>query len=145
MTEDKVWISINSTIFENKKRNPDDELSFNWKIGKLSQLLGVINSTDAINEDFTKNTNSLTKMFYSLSTPTLDLERLYSKTIYGPQSRLIMLSSNIVKKSQSNFRLKAKQIFTKISSIIFKKYQNGSIMSRDDVLNIKGNQSPYIF
>ena len=64
------------------------------------------------------------EMFSALSEISSYFERLYSRTIYGPQSRLIMLASNIVKKSPENFKLKAKQIYSNIASIIFWKYHD---------------------
>ena len=121
-----------------------DKVSLDWRFENLSHMLGVLNVTDEVKEKLSKNyTNSLTKMFITLSTPTTDLETLYRKTIYGPKSRLIMLASNIVKKSENNLRFKAKHIFSKIYSVIFEKYHNKSNVNRDDVSSIEGKQSPY--
>ena len=77
------------------------------------------NISDKVNDEFSKSsTKPFYEMFLALTEPPSYFERLYSKTIYGPQSRLILLASNIVNKSPKKFKLKAKHIFKKIFSII---------------------------
>ena len=95
------------------------------------------NISDEVNYEFSKSTTkSLREMFFALSERPSFLERLYSKTIYGPQSRLILLASNIVSKSPTEFKLKAKRIFTKITSIFLKKYHNERLRNTPgDALN----------
>ena len=84
--------------------------------------------SDEIIEELSKfTTNSFSEMFFAIIESPSYFEILYRKTIYGPKTRLVMLASNIVKKSPDNFKPKAKQIFSKIYSIIFKKYHNESL------------------
>ena len=140
-TENEIWKNINYTRFEQKKRFPDALWyeSFFRNIEQLSQFLGMKNISDEVNGEFSKPTiKSLDEMFFSLFEVSSYYEQLYSRTVYGPQSRLIMLASNIVKESPENFKLKAKKIYSKIASIIFKKYHNESFMNRKDISTLKG-------
>ena len=140
-TENEIWKNINYTRFERKKMYPDATLekSVMLNFEKLSQILGIKNISDEVNGETTKPTiKSLDEMFFSLFEVSSYYEQLYSRTVYGPQSRLIMLASNIVKESPENFKLKAKKIYSKIASIIFKKYHNESFMNRKDISTLKG-------
>ena len=125
-TENEVWKNIKNLQFERKKRTPiesqKDCKSIKCKIEKLSLFVQMKNISDDVNEDYSKSSmKSSYKMFLTLIEPPY-FERLYSETIYGPQSRLIMLASKIVNKSPNYFQLKAKKIFSKMTSLIFKKY-----------------------
>ena len=51
-----------------------------------------------------------------ISCPSIH-ERLYWKVMYGPKSRIIMLASNIIKKTNNDFKVKAIQIFSQISHV----------------------------
>ena len=140
-TENEIWKNINYTRFERKKMYPDATLekSVMLNVEKLSQILGIKNISDEVNGETTKPTiKPLDEMFFSLWEVSSYYEQLYSRTVYGPQSRLIMLASNIVKESPENFKLKAKKIYSKIASIIFKKYHNESFMNRKDISTLKG-------
>ena len=79
-------------------------------------------------------------MFISLMEikPILDIEELYNQTIYGNQSRLIMLLSNILKKTHNEFKEKAKQIYSNVTAIIVEKYRNESIKNREGIFTAKG-------
>ena len=108
-------------------------------VENFSNLLGMKSISDEVNEELSKSKTKLFgEMFLTLTEPPSFFERLYNKTIYGPQSRLIMLASNIVNKSPENFKLKAKKIYSKIASIIFKKYHNESFENRTDIPFFKG-------
>ena len=140
-TENETWKKINITKFDQKKLIPDvsQKDAISWNVEKLSILVGMKNISDEVNVKVTKtSTKSLYEMFLTLYEPPSYYERLYSKTIYGPQSRLIMLALNIVKKSPNEFKLKAKQIFSKITSIISKKYHTESFKNRTDILIVNG-------
>ena len=101
------------------------------------------NISHKVNFEFSKSTtNSFYEMFLALTEPPSYFERLYSKTIYGPQSRLLLLASNIVNKSPTKFKLKAERIFTKITSIVLKKYHNESLRNRTDISFVKGKLNP---
>ena len=98
------------------------------------------NISDDVNEDYSKSSmKSSYKMFLTLIEPPF-FERLYSETIYGPQSRLIMLASKIVNKSPNYFQLKAKKIFSKMTSLIFKKY-HFEIEIENNFLTLKGKDN----
>ena len=58
------------------------------------------------------------KMYFALNSCPLYFEKLYWKTIYGPDSRLSMLASNIIKIVEEDFKLKAQKIFAKITSVL---------------------------
>ena len=115
-TENEIWKKINLTKFEQKKLMPDvsQKDAISWNVDKISDLVGMKNISDEVNVNVSKTTKSLYEMFLTLYEPPSYYERLYSKTIYGPQLRLIMLASNIVKKSPNEFKLKAKQIYSKM-------------------------------
>ena len=58
------------------------------------------------------------KMFIFLnSCPSFHI-RLYREVINGPESRMALLSSNIIKKSKDDFKIKAKKIFAMMSSML---------------------------
>ena len=92
----------------------------------------------ALDELSKSKTKLFGEMFLTLTEPPSYFERLYNKTIYGPQSRLIMLASNIVNKSPKNFQLKAKKIFSKIASIISDKYHDEKSKNGTHTSFIKG-------
>ena len=134
-TDERIWENIN-THFEPDASHSSREC-MNSNVDKLGHLLGIKNISNEVSEDFLKNASYLLdEMFFALIECPSAYERLYKKTIYGPQSRLIMLASNIIKKSPNNFKLKAKKIFSKISSMIFQKYHNGSVKSKDNIVTL---------
>ena len=140
-TEVEIWRHINYLRFKRFKKTPyaHHEKRLSCDVEKLSHLLGMRNISEKVNEELSKSTTKLLdKMFLTLTEPPSYFERLYHKTIYGPQSRLIMLASNIVNKSPENFKLKAKKIYSKIASIIFKKYHNESFKKRKDISTLEG-------
>ena len=137
-----MWKNINHTLFERKKRKPDlsQKECISWNIEKLSHLVGMKNISNEVNEEFSKiKKYSLVEMFTAVNELPSYFERLYSRTINGPQSRMIMLALNIVNKSPKKFKPKAKLIFSKLTSIISKKYQNQSSEKEMDLLTLKGN------
>ena len=88
-TENQIWEKIKCIQFErkNSKRSQDECKSISCNVEKLSQLLGIKNNTDEVNEEFSMSTiKSPYKMFLTLIEPSY-FERLYSETIYGPQSQ----------------------------------------------------------
>ena len=140
-TKVEIWRHINYLRFKRFKWAPDahQEECISCNVEKLSHLLGMRKISDTVNEDLSKSrTKSLVAMFFTLTEPPSYFERLYNITIYGPQSRLILLASQIVSKSPENFKLKAKKIYSKIASIIFKKYHNESFENRTDIPFFKG-------
>ena len=144
-TEVEIWKHINYLRFK-RIRTPEAQQGkcTSCNIEKLSHLLKTKNISDKVNEEFLKsNTKSLDEMFLALTEPPSYFEKLYYKTIYGPQTRLILLASNIVNKSPTKFRLRAKRIFTKITSIVLKKYQDESHRDRTDISFAKGKLNQF--
>ena len=149
-TENETWKKIDLTKFEQKKWKPDisRKEAISWNVEKLSNLFGMNNISDEVNDNVSKtSTKSLYEMFLTLYEPPSYYERLYSKTIYGPQLRLITLALNIVKMSPNEFKPKAKQIFSKITSIISKKHHDEMFKRRKDTPSVNGklNLSPNPF
>ena len=141
LTEVEIWRHIKDLRFKRIKWALDahQEECISCNIDKLSHLLRIRNISDKVNQELPKSKmKSLDEMFLTLTEPTSFFERLYHKTIYGPQSRLIMLASNIVNKSPENFKLKAKKIYTKIAAIFFKKYRDETFENRTDIPFVKG-------
>ena len=95
---------------------PTENLSNNSK--KLSHM-AEIKSSEQINIVFSKiDINAAAEMFMFLNSCPSFYVRLYWKAIYGPKSRIAMLASNIIKKSNDNFKPKAEKIFAKISQLL---------------------------
>ena len=92
----EVWRNINYLRFKRFKRAPDakQEKCISCDVENFSNLLGMKNISDEVNEELSKSKTKLFgEMFLTLTEPPSYFERLYNKTIYGPQSRLIMLAS----------------------------------------------------
>ena len=58
------------------------------------------------------------EMFIFLNSCPSFYVKLYWKALYGPQSRMAMLTSNIIKKANDDFKIKSKQIFARISHVL---------------------------
>ena len=138
----EVWRNINYLRFKRFKRAPDakQEKCISCDVENFSNLLRMRSISDERNEELSKSKTKLFgEMFLTLTEPPSYFERLYNKTIYdGPQSRLIMLASNIVNKSPENFKLKAKKIFSKIASIISDKYHDEKSKNETHTSFLKG-------
>ena len=95
---------------------PEENILINLE--SLSQIL-KINSSQETNRILSKSEIKLgAEMFMSLNSCPSFFIRLYWKAIYGPKSRIAMLASNIMKKGELNFKIKAMKIFAKISSVL---------------------------
>ena len=81
--------------------------------------------------------NNGAEMFIFLnSCPSFDL-KLYWRAIYGKQSRISMLASNIINKANQNFKIKAGKIFAKLSSMLaFQHISSQSEELKNDSKNI---------
>ena len=140
-TENELWKNIKHLQFERRKRKQDDCKSISCNVEKLPLFVQMKNISDEVIEEYSKSSMKTPyKMFLTLIEPSY-FERLYRETIYGPQSRLIMLALNIVKKSPNNFKQKADQIFSKITSIISKKYHDESFKNRKYISTLKGKDN----
>ena len=120
-TKVEIWRHINYLRFKRFKWAPDahQEECISCNVEKLSHLLGMRKISDTVNEDLSKSTTkSLVAMFFTLTEPPSYFERLYNKTIYGPQLRQILLASNIFGSDRSPRRgdlVRACVIFLKIT------------------------------
>ena len=114
----------------------------------LSQLVGVQSPQDISKNLSRSNLNVCGEMFITLnSCPSLDV-KLYWEVIYGSESRMAKLASNIIRKAKDDFKVKAQQIFAKITSVLgFQhiSYHNegnksigNNIGSSKNMLDIKG-------
>ena len=85
---------------------------------KLSQMLG--NTTfDEISRNSSKDEiNFGAEMFMALNSCPTFYVKLYRKVIYGNESRIAQFASNIIRKAEDGFKVKALKIFAKISSVI---------------------------
>ena len=72
------------------------------------------------------------KLFLALNSCPSFFVKLYWKAIYGPEERMAMLTSNIIKKAKGDFKKVALNIFAKVSSVLG--FQHLSLQH-------KGNQS----
>ena len=92
---------------------PGNHISSNLE--KLSQLVGI-NISQKIQKDFSKSEISESAIFFlALNSCPSFFEKLYWKAIYGPEERMAMLTSNIIKKAKGDFAL---NIFAKVSSVL---------------------------
>ena len=62
--------------------------------------------------------NEAAKLFFDLNSCPSFFEKLYWKAIYGPDSRILLLASNILKTVGGNFKVKALKIFAKMTSVL---------------------------
>ena len=85
---------------------------------KLILLTGVTGFEELNRNLSTKDINVGAEMFIFLNSCPSFHVKLYWKALYGPQSRIAMLTSNIIKKANDDFKIKAKQIFARISHVL---------------------------
>ena len=91
------------------------------------------------------------KMFFSLNSCPSFFEKLYWKAIYGPDSRISMLASNILKKAEGGLKEIALKIFGKICRVLrfqYISYHHGENRSVDrnikltkNIVDVKGERS----
>ena len=84
----------------------------------LSHMVGVFKSSEQNRNLSKKDINASAEMFMYLNSCPSFYVKLYWKTIYGPKLRMAMLATNIAKKAKKDFKLKATQIFAKISEVL---------------------------
>ena len=120
-----IWSHIASQKFENLKRKKKcvkngflsvDDITNNLKNFLL--LVGNEGSEDIKYNISKSKLNEAAKMFFSQNSCPSFFEKLYSKIIYGPDSRISILASNIVKKEKGYFKVKALKILEKIISVL---------------------------
>ena len=122
---------------------PDENISNNWE--KLSKNLGV-NSSEEINWNLSKNElYNWGEMFINLNSCPSFYTKLYWKAIYGPKSRIAMLGANIIKNAKIDFKFKAIQIFSKISSVLgfqhISYYSDENERFNENIADVEGENS----
>ena len=102
----------------------------------LSKMVGIHNSQEITKNSSRRNIDIAAEMFISLnSCPSFNV-KLYWEAIYGSDSRIAKFTSNIIWKAKDNFKVKAKKIFRKISSVLgFHK----------NILDVKGETGSALF
>ena len=94
----------------------DEYISNNFE--KISPLVGNQGSEDIKYNISKSEVNEAAKMFFALNSCPSFFEKLYWKAIYGPNSRILLLASNILKTVEGNFKVKALKIFAKMTSVL---------------------------
>ena len=87
----------------------------------LNNLMVMVlkQSDQQLNRNSSKiDLNAVGEMFVYLNACPSFYVRLYQKAIFGPKSRIAMLALNIIKKANDGFKVKATEIFAKISQIL---------------------------
>ena len=81
---------------------PRQNISDNFE--KISQLIGVKSSEDETRNLSKSVINIGVEMFFALNSCPSFYVRLYWKAIYGPETRIALLASNIIKKVNNDFK-----------------------------------------
>ena len=111
---------------------------------KLTQFIGV-KPGEEVDRNLSKtDINVGVEMFMFLNSCPSFHEKLYWKAMYGPKSRIVMLASNIIKKANDDFKIKANLIFARISQVLgFQHitYKNGKELRTNSLeLNVKDEE-----
>ena len=97
---------------------PISDISINFE--KLSQMVEVFESSTKRNNNISKiDIDFSGQIFVTLNSCPTIFEKLYLKALYENKKAetIALLTSNIVKKSKSDFKIKALKVFAKISSV----------------------------
>ena len=84
-------------------------------------MVGDFNDTnfDEISKNLSKDDiNFGGEMFMALNSCPTFYVKLYWKIIFGNESKIAKFASNIIRKAEDGFKVKAQKIFKKISSVI---------------------------
>ena len=117
---------------------------------KFGEIIGLENSPP-MDRNLTKSDISeAAEMFLALSSCPSFHEKLYWKAIFGNGtiSKIVMLTSNVMRKAKDDFKMKATEIFARISSVIGLKHisfhhegnHSHSIQLKTNISDIKGEQ-----
>ena len=86
---------------------------------KLSKMVEDTRNFNEINRNLSRSDiNSAAEMFIALNSCPSFYVKLYWKVIYVNESRTTKFASNIIRKANDGFKVKAQKIFAKISSVI---------------------------
>ena len=98
-----------------------------------------------INKTLSKETLNLNgELFLALNSCPSDETMIYNKIIYGdgPNSRILILSMNLIKKTVGEFKTVALNIFSKISSILKLRYvKSGERDSQNKDIELQKNKT----
>ena len=143
-----IWSHVKTIRFEYIKKfinhNCDNNILNQTVINnfeKFSDIIGSKNSSMSTRNLTGSDISEGAEMFLALSSCPSFHEKLYWKTIYenGTNSRIVMLASNVMRKAKDDFKMKAIQIFAKISSVLGFKYI--SFQSYDNIIQLNTNFS----
>ena len=106
---------------------------------KLSQILGV-NSSQEINWNLSNNELYLwAEMFINLNSCPSFYVKLYKKAIYGTKSRIATIAAKIIKKTRSDFSIKAMKIFSSVFGFQYiSHYSDENESINKNIVNVEG-------
>ena len=112
---------------------------------KFSDIIGFENSHQIYKNLTKSDLSEAAEMFLALSSCPSFHEKLYWKAIFGngTKSRIVMLTSNVMRKAKDDFKMKATKIFARISSVIGLKhisFHHEGIQLKTNISDIKGEQ-----
>ena len=123
-----IWSHIKTLRFEFLKNNsllpcqsettliPDNHISSN--VEKFSKIVRI-GISEKMNKNFSKSDiTESAKLFLALNSCPSIFVKLYWKAIYGPEQRMAMLTSNIIKKAKGDLKKGALNIFARVSSVL---------------------------
>ena len=110
---------------------------------KLSQMVGDTNFDEISRNSSRGNINFGAEMFMALNSCPTFYVKLYWKAIYGIESRMAKFASNIIRKANDGFKVRAQKIFAKISSMLGFKHisfnYDGESTSKN-ILDVEGEE-----
>ena len=144
-----IWSHISSLRHRYLKKNISpkcfDGFISNEDISNNFQEMSIWNANEVLEDmEYNRKINEAAKMFFALNSCTSFVEKLYMKVIYGPDSKISMLASNILKKAKGDFKVKALKIFRKIISILgfqhisYNHGENKSVELNRNIFDVKG-------
>ena len=95
---------------------PSDFISSHYE--KLSQMVGDTNFDETSSNSSKDDINFGAELFMALNSCPTFYVKLYWKIIYGNVSIISKFASNVIRKAEDGFKVKAQKIFAKISSVI---------------------------
>ena len=144
----ELWNMIRSIRTDFVKKNADiqclggtflSENDIKSNMEKCAQGLEIDNnSLDDKNNDLSEQEIFIgAEMFIALNSCPVHIVKLYHKAIYNsPLSKVVLLSLNLAKKAEKDFKYKAVKIFAKIISLVgFQHiYQNVTINGGNELI-----------
>ena len=85
---------------------------------RLSQMVGDTNFDETSSNSSKDDINFGAELFMALNSCPTFYVKLYWEIIYGNVSIISKFASNVIRKAEDGFKVKAQKIFAKISSVI---------------------------